>query len=43
MSDVIRAEGLAKKFGPVTALRDVSMHLAEGEVLGLIGDNGAGK
>ena len=43
MSDVIRAESLAKKFGPVTALRDVSMHLEEGEVLGLIGDNGAGK
>ena len=43
MTDVIRAESLAKKFGPVTALRDVSMHLEEGEVLGLIGDNGAGK
>ena len=40
---VIRAEGLAKKFGPVEALREVSMHLDEGEVLGLIGDNGAGK
>ena len=43
MSDVIRAEGLAKRFGPVTALRDISMHLEAGEVLGLIGDNGAGK
>jgi len=42
-SDVIRAEGLAKRFGPVTALRDISMHLEAGEVLGLIGDNGAGK
>ena len=41
--NVIKAESLAKKFGPVTALRDVSMHLEEGEVLGLIGDNGAGK
>jgi simple sugar transport system ATP-binding protein len=43
VSDVIRAEGLAKRFGPVTALRDISMHLEAGEVLGLIGDNGAGK
>ena len=42
-ADVIRADGLAKRFGPVLALRDVSMHLEEGEVLGLIGDNGAGK
>ena len=25
--DVIRAEGLAKQFGPVVALRDVSIHL----------------
>ena len=42
-NDVLRAESLAKSFGPVTALRDISMHLEEGEVLGLIGDNGAGK
>jgi simple sugar transport system ATP-binding protein len=41
--DVIRAEGIAKQFGPVVALRDVSIHLGRGEVLGLIGDNGAGK
>lgn len=42
-TDVIRAESLAKRFGPVTALNDVSIHLEQGEVLGLIGDNGAGK
>ena len=41
--DVIRAEGLAKRFGPVVALRDVSIYLRRGEILGLIGDNGAGK
>jgi simple sugar transport system ATP-binding protein len=41
--DVIRTEGLVKRFGAVTALRDVSMHLMKGEVLGLVGDNGAGK
>ena len=41
--DVLRAENIAKRFGSVTALRDVSMHLRKGEVLGLIGDNGAGK
>jgi simple sugar transport system ATP-binding protein len=41
--DVIRAEGIAKRFGPVVALRDVSIHLRRGEILGLIGDNGAGK
>ena len=41
--DIIRADGLAKRFGPVVALRDVSIRLGRGEVLGLIGDNGAGK
>jgi simple sugar transport system ATP-binding protein len=41
--EVLRVEHLAKRFGAVTALRDVSIHLGKGEVLGLIGDNGAGK
>lgn len=41
--DVIRTEHIAKRFGAVTALRDVSIHLKKGEVLGLVGDNGAGK
>ena len=41
--DVLRAEHISKRFGAVTALRDVNLHLARGEVLGLIGDNGAGK
>ena len=41
--DVLRAENIVKRFGSVTALRDVTMYLRKGEVLGLIGDNGAGK
>jgi simple sugar transport system ATP-binding protein len=41
--DVLRVEHIAKAFGPVTALRDISLHLKKGEVLGLLGDNGAGK
>jgi ABC-type sugar transport system ATPase subunit len=41
--DVIRTEHIMKRYGAVTALRDVSMHLRKGEVLGLVGDNGAGK
>ena len=42
-ADAIRVEHLGKSFGAVTALVDISMHLAQGECLGLIGDNGAGK
>ena len=40
---VLRAEHVAKTFGQITALRDIDMHLERGEVLGLLGDNGAGK
>jgi ABC-type sugar transport system ATPase subunit len=42
-ADAIRVEHVTKRFGAVTALRDVNLRLARGEVLGLIGDNGAGK
>ena len=41
--DAVRVEGVGKSFGAVTALVDLSMHLKQGECLGLIGDNGAGK
>ena len=41
--DVLRVENVAKRFGPVTALRNINLHLRKGEVLGLLGDNGAGK
>ena len=41
--DAIRTEHIVKRYGAVTALRDVSIRLRKGEVLGLLGDNGAGK
>jgi len=40
---VLRAEHVRKSFGAVAALRDVSLYLRRGEVLALVGDNGAGK
>src|SRR5689334_22297692 len=39
----MRVEHIAKRFGPIRALRDVNLHLRKGEVLGLLGDNGSGK
>ncbi len=41
--EAIRAEKLVKVFGKVTALAGVSMQVARGETLGILGDNGAGK
>ncbi len=41
--DAVRVENVTKSFGAVTALVDLSMHLRQGECLGLVGDNGAGK
>jgi simple sugar transport system ATP-binding protein len=43
VSEAIRAENLVKTFGSVTALNGVSMRVARGETLGILGDNGAGK
>jgi ABC-type sugar transport system ATPase subunit len=39
----IRAENITKTFGTVVALSGVSMQVARGETLGILGDNGAGK
>ena len=44
MADVLlAAKGLAKAFGGVFAVRDVSLDLRPGEIHALIGPNGAGK
>jgi ABC-2 type transport system ATP-binding protein len=39
----IRAEGLVKRYGEVTALDGLDLVVPEGTVLGLLGPNGAGK
>lgn len=43
MSTVIDIQGLTKRFGAVTALNDLSLHVKKGETLGFLGPNGAGK
>ena len=40
---LLEADGVSKHFGGVHALRNVSLRLREGEVVGLIGPNGSGK
>src|SRR5580698_3284069 len=40
---LLKLSGVGKNFGPVQALRDVDLEIYPGEVLALVGDNGAGK
>jgi ABC-2 type transport system ATP-binding protein len=39
----VRAEGLTKRYGPLTAVDAISVHVEQGEVYGMLGPNGAGK
>lgn len=43
MTNMIRARGLVKRYGDVTALAGLDLDVPKGTVLGLLGPNGAGK
>src|SRR5947209_12821481 len=40
---MIHVENLTKYFGPVTAVNNVSFQVEKNEIVGLLGNNGAGK
>lgn len=42
-NEILVAEKICKSFGPVNALTDVDISIGEGEIRGLIGENGSGK
>jgi branched-chain amino acid transport system ATP-binding protein len=41
--NVIETKDVSKRYGGLVAVNQVSMHVEEGEIVGLIGPNGAGK
>lgn len=43
MEEIVKVQGLQKKFGKFKALHDVTFKVKAGEVVGFIGPNGAGK
>ncbi|MCC5810431.1 MAG: ABC transporter ATP-binding protein [Ectothiorhodospiraceae bacterium] len=43
MAEILKTEGLCRYFGAVTAAENISVSIAAGEVVGVIGANGAGK
>lgn len=40
---IVEMKGISKRFGAVQALNNVNLELRQGEILGLVGDNAAGK
>ena len=40
---VLQTENLTKRYGSLTAVRDLSLEIQRGEIFGLLGPNGAGK
>jgi branched-chain amino acid transport system ATP-binding protein len=43
MGDLLEVRGLSLRFGGISALQDVSVAIADGETLAVIGPNGSGK
>ncbi|MCK7545612.1 ABC transporter ATP-binding protein [Marinobacter bryozoorum] len=43
MTEILKTEGLSRYFGAVTAAEDINVTITEGEIVGVIGSNGAGK
>src|SRR5260221_14753233 len=43
MSAILKLSGVSKRFGSLVANDNLSMHLNDGEALGVVGPNGSGK
>jgi branched-chain amino acid transport system ATP-binding protein len=43
MGHLLQTTGLTLRYGPIVAVRDVSLDVGQGEIVALLGSNGAGK
>lgn len=43
MTEVLRVEGITKRYGDVTAVKDADLNVGQGDIVGLLGPSGAGK
>ena len=43
MGNIMQLKNVSKTFGEVSALHDVNFEVGENEIVGMLGDNGAGK
>ena len=43
MDPAVTVSGLTKRYGPKVAVDDLSFHVEQGEIFGLLGPNGSGK
>jgi branched-chain amino acid transport system ATP-binding protein len=43
MTSILETRGLTRTFGAVVAAKDINVHIRQGEIVGVIGSNGAGK
>ena len=43
MAELLRCDGITKKYGPLSALNNIDLSIEGGRIIGLLGPNGSGK